>query len=67
MQPRQTVQITRKDNGTTVYHYRAAPPLPPRYTLGQTVVVTFAGLAVGSFLAWVIVSAACRALEWAWS
>ena len=38
-----------------------------RYTIGQTIIVTLAGLAVGSFFAWLIVAMACRALEWAWS
>lgn len=49
------------------YPYRLPRPDVPRYSLGQTVVITLAGLAVGTFCAWLLVSATCRLLEWAWS
>ena len=62
-----TVSITRLENGTTEYHYRRPDPYEPRYSFSQTVVITLAGLAVGSFFAWAAVSVACRLLEWAWS
>ena len=61
------VSITRLKNGTTEYRYSRPDPYEPRYSFGQTVVVTLAGLAVGTFCAWVVVSVACRLIDWAWS
>lgn len=61
------VSITRLENGTTEYHYRRPDPYEPRYSIGQTAVITLAGLAVGSFFAWAIVGVACRLIVWAWS